>query len=95
MAERKCLCCGVPLERIVCSTLQLGKTSWIFGDLPNLLSGGLDVMIMSCPQCGRIELFQPTDEDRHVTQSKVTCPECGKQSALGTHRCPNCGHAFY
>ena len=93
--ERNFLRCGITLEPIVCSTIQLGKTSWIFGDLPNLISGGLDVMIMSCPQCGGIELFQPTDEDRHLMQSKVTCPKCGKQSPLGTYRCPDCGHSFY
>ena len=93
--ERTCLRCNVPLEPIVFSTIQLGKTSWVFGDLPNLISGGLDVMIMSCPQCGRIELFQPTDEDRHRMQSKVTCPKCGKPSPLGTYRCPDCGHSFY
>lgn len=52
-------------------------------------------MIMSCPQCGRIELFQPTDEDRRRLQSKIICQKCGKQSPLGTHRCPACGHSFY
>lgn len=95
MPERNCLQCGVPLERIACETIQLGKTDWFFGDLPNLISGGLDVLIMACPQCGRIELFRPTEEDRTADKLMVTCLKCGKKSTLGTRCCPDCGHNFY
>ena len=37
--------------------LQLGKTSWLFGDLPNLMAGALEVSIMACPACGKLEFF--------------------------------------
>ena len=95
MTERKCLQCGEPLERITCDTIQLGQTDWLLGDLPNLVAGGLDVLIMTCPQCGRIELFRPTEEDKQPQGGMVTCPQCGKKCRIGTRRCPECGHALY
>ena len=38
--------------------MQLGKTGWITGDWGNLLAGALDVAILQCPGCGRLEFFQ-------------------------------------
>lgn len=93
--ERKCLQCSIPLERIGCDTIQLGKASLPLGSLPHLVAGGLDVLIMACPQCGRIELFRPTEEDLHQDTTMILCPACKEKSRLGTRRCPKCGHLFY
>ena len=44
--------CGTPMRFAGQDKLQLGKTSWLFGDLPNLMAGALEVSIMACPDCG-------------------------------------------
>lgn len=38
--------------------LQLGKTGWVLGDLDNLLAGALDVDILCCSDCGKLEFFR-------------------------------------
>lgn len=53
-----CLRCGTPMVLLKREYLQLGKTGWIAGDLDNLLSGGLDVDILTCPDCGKLEFFR-------------------------------------
>ena len=53
-----CLRCGTPMVLLKREYLQLGKTGWILGDLDNLLSGGLDVDILTCPGCGKLEFFR-------------------------------------
>ena len=47
MSDFACLRCGTSMRFIGQHKLQLGKTSWIFGDLPNLMAGALDVSIMA------------------------------------------------
>ena len=49
MPHFDCLRCGTAMHFVGQHKLQLGKTSWIFGDLPNLMAGALDVSIMACP----------------------------------------------
>ena len=49
MPDFDCLRCGTAMQFVGQHKLQLGKTSWIFGDLPNLMAGALDVSIMACP----------------------------------------------
>ena len=96
MVERKCLRCDVPLQQIAREELQLGKTSWLFGDLPNLLAGGLNVLIMSCPSCGELSFFQPTEQDNEPSDTfSKTCPHCGKKHHIADRRCPNCGYEYH
>ena len=97
MEERKCLRCGAALQRVAQDTIQMGKTSWIFGDLPNLLSGGLDVVIMACPDCGELSFFVPTEQEREEQALGAlvkTCPSCGKKHHMADRRCPHCGHTY-
>lgn len=96
MTERKCLRCGVPLQRVLRENIQLGKTTWFFGDLPNLLAGGLDVVVMSCPVCGEFSFFRPDEADDRAEASNMTrtCPECGKEHYFAERRCPHCGHSY-
>ena len=53
MPDFDCLRCGTAMHFVGQHKLQLGRTSWIFGDLPNLMAGALDVSIMACPACGK------------------------------------------
>ena len=39
--------------------IQLGRTGFFIGTLSNLLSGALDVAIFECPDCGKIEFYNP------------------------------------
>lgn len=54
MPDFNCLRCGTPMRFAGQDKLQLGKTSWLFGDLPNLMAGALEVSIMACPTCGKL-----------------------------------------
>ena len=49
----QCLRCGCEINHIKRQKLQLGQTDWIFGDLPNLFAGAMEVDIYSCPDCGK------------------------------------------
>ena len=54
-----CLRCGSPMQYKGDDQLQLGKTGFFTGSLSNLLSGALDVAFFECPNCGKIEFFNP------------------------------------
>ena len=89
MSEKNCLRCGVPMRHIMTEKLQLGKTGWILGDLPNLVAGALEVHIFSCPQCGKLEFFQAEDIfDDELPQKK--CPSCVTIHDFDYPRCPVC-----
>ena len=45
MDKMKCLRCEEEMQYLSREKLQLGKTGWVLGDLPNLLSGALEVQI--------------------------------------------------
>ena len=73
MPHFDCLRCGTAMQFVGQHKLQLGRTSWIFGDLPNLMAGALDVSIMACPACGKLEFFtggvsQPSGNDPGLHQ---------------------------
>lgn len=89
MSEKNCLRCGVPMRHIMTEKLQLGKTGWILGDLPNLVAGALEVHIFSCSQCGKLEFFQAEDVfDDELPQKK--CPNCGTIHDFDYPKCPVC-----
>ena len=91
----RCLRCDREMSLIRQENLQLGKTSWIFGDLDNLFAGGLAVDILCCPECGKLEFFRCNwsglgeEEDGHIAQTK--CPRCGRKHDLDDPKCPFCG----
>ena len=90
-----CLRCGTPMVLLKREYLQLGKTGWILGDLDNLLSGGLDVDILTCPGCGKLEFFQgdwsELKEQEGSGIAMTACPACGKRYELDRPKCPFCG----
>ena len=99
MSEKKirCLHCDTEMENIGQETLQLGQTSFLFGHLSNLLSGGLNVQIWRCPSCGKLEFFSAEAgseiSDNGLTQRE--CPHCGKQHDFYDTKCPFCGYDYY
>ena len=90
----KCLRCGRPMEFLQRGHLQLGRTGWILGDLDNLLAGGLDVAVLQCPGCGKLEFFRgdfALEGCSEETLAQVTCPQCGVRYDFDYPKCPVCG----
>ena len=54
MRDIDCLRCGARMKYMFMENLQLGKTGWILGDLPNLFAGALCADIFVCPDCGKV-----------------------------------------
>lgn len=75
--------------------LQLGKTGWVLGDLPNLLSGALEVQIFVCPKCRKLEFFLAENEMLDDETPKKTCPECGTVHDFDYPKCPKCKHEYF
>lgn len=88
-----CLRCRQEMHHIKKQKLQLGQTDWIFGDLPNLFAGAIEVDIYSCPDCGKIEFFLAEDIEEGLPQKQ--CPKCGKQHDFDYPRCPFCKYDYY
>ncbi len=97
MSDFNCLRCCTAMDFVGQHKLQLGKTSWLLGDLPNLVAGALDVSIMVCPACGKLEFFsggapQQSGNDSELHQR--TCPVCGFRHDFDYPKCPLCGHVY-
>lgn len=88
-----CLRCGGEMRFMKRERLQLGKTGWLLGDLDNLLAGALDVDILCCDQCGKLEFFRGdwSGETEDSGIAKVTCPRCGHRHDMDDPKCPYCG----
>ena len=94
--ELNCLRCGTPMRLIKRERLQLGQSGYLMGNLDNLIAGALDVDILACPQCGKLEFFQGgcyacETEAEEGTIAKVRCPHCGKKHEMDDPKCPFCG----
>ena len=90
----KCLRCGVELRHFAREKLQLGRTGWILGDLPNLLAGALEVEIMVCPRCRKMEFFCPDDVVEETVLPQRKCPNCGAVHDFDYGRCPSCKYEY-
>lgn len=89
-----CLRCGRAMEFVKREHIQLGKTGWITGDWGNLLAGGLDVAILGCPGCGKLEFFRgdfALEGQREPEMPQVTCAKCGVGYDFDYPKCPVCG----
>ena len=84
------------MNHIMTENLQLGKTSWLFGDWPNLLAGALYMDIFCCPSCGKIEFFlaDPDVEPESDVPQKL-CPQCGKSHDFDWPKCPYCKYDYH
>ena len=95
MRDFSCLRCGEKMRFFSRERLQLGKTGWIFGDLPNLLAGALEVSIYACPNCRKLEFYADEGEAGDEALPQKTCPACGTVHDFDYPKCPNCKHDYY
>jgi len=97
MRNLDCLRCGAAMQFGGKEKIQLGKTGWILGDLPNLLAGALEMEIYYCPQCGKMEFYTPQTSGQFsgsdLPQKK--CPRCGMTHDFDYPRCPHCEFDYY
>ena len=92
LGERRCSNCGRALRFMKREDLQLGRTGWILGDLPNLFAGALDVEIWACPDCGKLEFYLARQEEGEESGiARVKCPRCGQSYEMDSPKCPHCG----
>ena len=56
--ELKCLRCGTVMRSMGMESIQLGHVGLFLGQLDNKLTGTLDVEIMVCPACHKLELYE-------------------------------------
>jgi len=84
--------CGTGMKSIGNKKIQLGETSWIFGDLPNLIAGALEIEIFVCQKCGKVEFYQVQSND---DIEKAKCPSCGQLHDMDYPKCPFCKHNYY
>ncbi len=95
MKDITCLRCGVPMQFMKRTRLQLGKTGWVLGDLPNLVAGALAVDVYICPQCMKLEFFAADDIQSEDELPQKTCPACGAVHDFDYPKCPICKHDYY
>ena len=97
MEQLKCLRCGVEMEFVGREKIQLGRTGWILGDLPNLVAGALETAIFTCPKCGKLEFFQGDlfdDEGEEAGSiAETRCPSCGVSRSEERRVGKGCGEA--
>ena len=56
--ELKCLRCGAVMRSMGIESIQLGQVGLFLGQLENMLSGALEVEIMMCPACRKLEFYE-------------------------------------
>ncbi len=95
MKKLKCLRCGEEMHFFARENIQLGKTGWILGDIPNLLAGALDVDMFICPACHKLEFYASENEAVDNDLPKQTCPVCGTVHDFDYPSCPKCKHSYY
>ena len=95
MKEHNCLRCSVPMRFLSRERIQLGKTGWVLGDLPNLLAGALDVEMYVCPSCLKLEFFTTEDGKGEDGLPQKICPACGAEHDFDYPKCPICKYDYY
>lgn len=97
MPTLTCPACGDELQFFTRERIQLGKTGWILGDLPNLIAGALPVDIYVCPSCRKLELYMAEGEAIGADEElpKRTCPNCGTVHDFDAPKCPKCRYDYY
>ena len=94
MENLNCLRCGESMRFLAHERLQLGKTGWLLGDLPNLLSGALETDIYICPRCHKLEFYAEGTDLSGDTLPQRTCPVCGAIHDFDYPKCPKCKYDY-
>ena len=94
MKKMQCLRCETPMSFLAEEDIQLGKTGWILGDLPNLIAGAMRVQIFICPNCKKLEFFASDREHSEEQLPQKTCPKCGTVHDFDYPKCPKCKYTY-
>ncbi len=97
MPKYDCLRCGCEMAYLDTDRFQLGQHSLIFGDLPNLLAGSMELVIYRCPKCFKVEFYSPEKQSPATEEGmpQVTCPACGTVHDFDYPKCPRCEYDYY
>ena len=87
--EITCSHCFATMEHLLRDEIQLGKSGWLLGNLPNLISGALAVDVYVCPTCHKLEFFAASEEEEEALP-QITCPSCGATYDFDYPKCPHC-----
>ena len=92
MAELKCLRCDADMEVFRQEKFQLGEESGYTGILAVMTAESMMMDIYKCPNCGKIEFFEPWARKRSATpKTNWTCSECGQYNFGRVQTCQSCG----
>ena len=105
MRKRKCLRCDAAMKFGMQQKFQLGQTSFLLGDWPNLMAGALELEVWFCPKCGKVEFFVPGTSNLPVKQPEPVQTEefdyvgsmvnegidAVSKDGMPQRKCPTCG----
>lgn len=97
MIFMRCLRCGNRMIYSGTHDIQLGRTGWLLGDLPNLMAGSLEVDIYVCKHCNKLEFFNKSELSEEENETKLPqkqCPKCGKLQDFDYPKCPFCDYRY-
>ena len=83
-----CLRCGGEMAHAFTENIQLGKTSLLFGDWPNILAGAMRVEVWCCKDCGRLEFFSPLRTIPTAAYPRPPAPTAAATTTLTTPSVP-------
>ena len=106
MRKRKCLRCDAAMKFGMQQKFQMGQTSFLLGDWPNLMAGALELEVWFCPKCGKVEFFVPgstqnlpvkqpepaqTEEFDYVGSMVNEGIDAVSKDGMPQKKCPTCG----
>ena len=92
MPKLKCLRCGTDMEYAGREKFQLGEESYHSGLLAVMTAESKLMDIYQCPDCGKIEFFQPqARKTASASKTNWTCSQCGTYNSGRVQTCQDCG----
>ena len=105
MRKRKCLRCDAAMKFGMQQKFQMGQTSFLLGDWPNLMAGSWELEVWCCPKCGKVEFFVPGTSNLPVKQPEPVQTEefdyvgsmvnegidALSKDGMPQKKCPTCG----
>ena len=106
MRKTKCLRCDARMKFGMQQKFQMGQTSFLLGDWPNLIAGALELEVWFCPKCGKVEFFVPgstqnlpvkqpepaqTEEFDYVGSMVNEGIDALSKDGMPQKKCPTCG----
>ena len=88
----ECPHCGAEMSSLGVNRLQLGRATFLGGMWDNVFAGSLEVEIMLCRLCGRLEFFAVRPQEYEEPELvQIPCPKCGEPHDFDDAKCPFCG----